>query len=43
VGEVAVPLAHPRSLGDLDVAMASATATRVRELLALDGTPEDRR
>jgi NitT/TauT family transport system ATP-binding protein len=43
VGEVAVPLAHPRSLGDLDAGAASATATRVRELLALDETPEDPR
>ncbi len=42
VGDVPVPLDHPRSLVDLDVAIASATATRVRELLALDETPEDR-
>jgi NitT/TauT family transport system ATP-binding protein len=43
VGDVPVPIAHPRSLVDLDAAMASATSTRVRELLALDESPEDRR
>ena len=42
-GDVPVPLAHPRSLGELDAAMASATAGRVRELLALDREPEDPR
>jgi NitT/TauT family transport system ATP-binding protein len=36
VGDVPDPLAHPRNLDDLDASLASATATRVRELLALD-------
>lgn len=43
VGDVPVPLAHPRSLVDLDAAIASVTATRVRELLALDEPPEEQR
>jgi NitT/TauT family transport system ATP-binding protein len=36
VGDVPDPLAHPRSLVDLDASLASTTAIRVRELLALD-------
>jgi NitT/TauT family transport system ATP-binding protein len=36
VGDVADPLAHPRKLSDLDADLASATAARVRALLALD-------
>ena len=36
VGEVPDTLAHPRDLLALDAGLASATATRVREMLALD-------
>lgn len=36
VGDVPDVLAHPRDLTDLDAGLASATATRVRELLGLD-------
>jgi NitT/TauT family transport system ATP-binding protein len=40
IGDVPDPLAHPRSLGDLDASLASATATHVRELLAIDDAAE---
>jgi NitT/TauT family transport system ATP-binding protein len=36
VGDVPDPLAHPRDLADLDAGLASTTAARIRELLALD-------
>jgi hypothetical protein len=36
VGDIPDTLAHPRDLLALDADLASATATRVREMLALD-------
>ncbi|HEX7472259.1 MAG TPA: ABC transporter ATP-binding protein [Candidatus Limnocylindrales bacterium] len=37
VGDVPDPLGHPRGIDDLDAGMASGAASRVRELLAVDG------
>ena len=39
VGEVPVPIGHPRQLADLDADLAAATTASVRALLALDDTP----